>query len=61
MMKQERNDKTGRCEPQTNSDFIRGMADSELAQWLSTTFGHGYGQVDFLRWLRQVHKEDKRK
>lgn len=58
MMKQEWNDKSGRWEPQTNSDFIRGMTDSELAQWLSTTFCHGYGQADFLRWLRQAHEEE---
>lgn len=42
----------------TNADFIREMTDSELAQWLSTTFCNGYGQVDFLRWLRQAHEEE---
>lgn len=42
----------------TNGDFIRGMTDYELAHWLSKTFCHGYGEYDFLRWLRQLHEED---
>lgn len=41
----------------TNGDFIRGMSDSELAHWLSTTFCNGYGEPNFANWLAKTHEK----
>lgn len=37
----------------TNVDHIRSMTDEGLASFLSSTFCHGYGNVQLLDWLRQ--------